>query len=46
LKNFQKELNDFEVMNKYQNEMINNEEEEEDYERDFDENDNNYYYKK
>jgi len=46
LKNFQKELNDLEVMNKFQNQMLNQEEEDEDYEQDFDEEDENYYYYK
>jgi len=45
LKNFQKELNDFEAMNKFQNQMINQEDDENEYEQDFDENDY-YYYKK
>lgn len=46
MKNFQKELNDLEVMNKFQNQMLNQEEEDEDYEQDFDEEDENYYYYK
>jgi hypothetical protein len=44
LKNFQKELNNYEAMNKYQNQMIQNEEEENEYEEDFE--DDYYYYKK
>ena len=45
LKNFQKELNNYEAMNKFQDQMIANEEEENEYEEDF-EDENHYYYKK
>ena len=44
MKNFQKELNNYEAMSKMQNQMIENEEEENEYEEDYE--DDYYHYKK